>query len=131
MSILVNGSLTDEFQCSPGLRQGDPLSLLLFLLIFEMEALTSMMTKASSIVIFHGITLPNNRPKISHLLFADDILFVRQWSLSNIKKFSRIIRCFYVVTCLRMNVGKSCVYGVGVDEVQIAVMAEILVWEWR
>ncbi|KAJ0920733.1 putative RNA-directed DNA polymerase [Helianthus annuus] len=43
-SVLVNGSPTFEFNCSKGVRQGDPLSPFLFLLV--MEALSNMLSKA-------------------------------------------------------------------------------------
>ncbi|XP_076940283.1 uncharacterized protein LOC143609414 [Bidens hawaiensis] len=52
-SVLVNGSPTPEFVCSRGLRQGDPLSLFLFVL--AMEALTGFMKKAERAGIYNGL----------------------------------------------------------------------------
>lgn len=35
LSFLVNGSTTEDFKCSRGLRKGDPLFLFLFTLVAE------------------------------------------------------------------------------------------------
>ena len=50
--VLVNGSLTEFFSASRGLRQGDPLSPLLFLLV--MEVFTRMIDAASSARLISG-----------------------------------------------------------------------------
>ncbi|MCH91218.1 LINE-1 reverse transcriptase like, partial [Trifolium medium] len=44
MSILINGSPTEDFKVERGLRQGDPLSPLLFLIVAE--GLAGMMRRA-------------------------------------------------------------------------------------
>jgi hypothetical protein len=47
MSIMVNGSPTDDFKVGRGLRQGDPLSPFLFLIV--VEGLAGMMHKSIDI----------------------------------------------------------------------------------
>ena len=76
-SVLVNGSLESFFGSSRGLRQGDPLSLLLFLLIIEvLSRLLKKIEKSNLIWGFYVGAVNSVGVRISHLLFADDtILF--------------------------------------------------------
>ena len=72
-SIIVNGSLVDFFGSSRGLRQGDLLSALLFLLI--MEVLSRILKKTKDCDLFRGFHVgPSNSigVRIPHLLFVDD-----------------------------------------------------------
>lgn len=57
LSILVNRSLTKDFEVSRGLHQGDPLSPFLFLLVAEV--LVTIMKKEISIGEFDGFHLNN------------------------------------------------------------------------
>ncbi|KAF5804783.1 putative RNA-directed DNA polymerase [Helianthus annuus] len=123
-SVLVNGSPTQEFQCGRGLRQRDPISPFLF--IIAMEALSGVFKKACSIGIFKGIVCGRNGPALSHLLYADDVVFLGEWSVENARNLNRIMRCFYLASGLRVNLAKSSVYGVGVNESQVLDMATIL-----
>ncbi|XP_021971300.1 uncharacterized protein LOC110866461 [Helianthus annuus] len=54
-SVLVNGSPTFKFQCSKGIRQGDPISPFLFIL--AMEALSCIVEKARNLGAFAGIKI--------------------------------------------------------------------------
>ncbi|GJX48936.1 RNA-directed DNA polymerase, eukaryota, partial [Tanacetum coccineum] len=54
-SLLVNGSPSDEFHIHRGLKQGDPLSTFLFILV--MEALHLSVCKAVDEDVFKGIQL--------------------------------------------------------------------------
>lgn len=83
-SVLVNGSPTAEFPLTKGVRQGDPLSPFLF--IIAMEGLNVMMKAANEKGIFDGVHIPNTNISLSHLFYADDALFIGDWS----KKMSTI-----------------------------------------
>ncbi|KAM0028414.1 putative RNA-directed DNA polymerase [Helianthus debilis subsp. tardiflorus] len=124
-SVLVNGSPTMEFQCTRGLRQGDPLSPFLF--VIAMEALSGIMKKAVSEGIFKGLKCTRNGQVLSHLIYADDVVFLGEWSDVNALNLRRLLRCFYLVSGLKVNLSKCSVYGVGVDNVEAQRMADILV----
>ncbi|XP_035831848.1 uncharacterized protein LOC118480940 [Helianthus annuus] len=113
-SVLVNGSPTREFEYTHGLRQGDPLSPFLF--VMAMEALSGIMKAAESTGLFKGIKVTNDGPYLSHLIYADDVMFVGEWSLSNINNLCRMLRCFYLVSGLKVNLAKCSIFGVGVSE---------------
>ena len=72
---MVNGSPTGYFQSSKGLRQGDPLSPYLFIIV--MEAFSCLLKR----VVSGGFLSPcsvqgkiGEGVQVSHLLFADDML---------------------------------------------------------
>ena len=82
-SVLVNGSPEGFFGSSRGLRQGDPLSSLLFLLV--MEVLSQMLQKLEVEGLIRGFYEGGNSHDglcISHLLYADDTIFfvMQTWS---------------------------------------------------
>ena len=72
---MLNVSLSNFFGSSRGIRQGDPLSLLLFDIV--MEALSRMLDVAASAGQFSGFSvgsMASTSLMVSHLLFADDTL---------------------------------------------------------
>ena len=71
-SILINGKPTGFITPSCGIRQGDLLSLYLFLLCAE--GLSSMLQKATETQQLQGLLSCRGGARISHLLFADDTL---------------------------------------------------------
>ncbi|KAJ0547939.1 putative RNA-directed DNA polymerase [Helianthus annuus] len=120
-AVLVNGSPTFEFNCGKGMRQGDPISPFLF--VVAMEALSCLFDKALGIGVISGVQLPNDGPILSHLFFADDALIIGDWSLGNANNIVRILRCFHVCSGLRINLGKSSLFGIGVDAEEVENLA--------
>lgn len=78
VSILVNGSLTEEFRMERGLRQGDPLASFLFLI--AAKELNGLLQQAMRLEKYVGYALRGNiEVKVSISQFADDtLLFGRQ-----------------------------------------------------
>ena len=74
--ILINGQPSRRFFPERGLRQGDPLSLYLFILCANV--LSGLLKRKEKDNNIHGIRVARNASKITHLLFADDsLLFAR------------------------------------------------------
>nr|GFA15344.1 RNA-directed DNA polymerase, eukaryota [Tanacetum cinerariifolium] len=112
-SILVNGSPSDEFQFYRGLKQGDPLAPFLFLLI--MESLHLSLSRAIEASIFTGLKIDSTL-SVSHLFYADDAVFIGEWSLANLKGIMNILRCFSLLSGMSINIQKSHFLGVGIPE---------------
>jgi hypothetical protein len=72
-SYLLNGSAQGSVIPQRGIRQGDPLSPLIFILCSEV--LSGLCNKAQERGDLTGIKVGKNNPRINHLLFADDTMF--------------------------------------------------------
>ncbi|GJS49502.1 RNA-directed DNA polymerase, eukaryota, reverse transcriptase zinc-binding domain protein [Tanacetum coccineum] len=114
-SVIVNGSPTKEFQFHRGLKQGDPLSPFLFLLI--MESLHISMQRVVDAGLFKGIQVGSSL-QVSHLFYADDVVFMGHWSEANIDTILRVLDCFYHASGLRINMLKSKLMGISVCPAQ-------------
>lgn len=121
ISVLVNGSPTDEFSMQRGLRQCDPLSPLLF--IIALEAVNVMMVEAIEKGVFNGFKVGNDRIEVSHLQFADDALFVGSWSARNARNLIHLLNCFTDPSGLHVNLNKSSLFGVGVCDAEVVRLA--------
>ncbi|GJS23025.1 putative RNA-directed DNA polymerase, eukaryota, reverse transcriptase zinc-binding domain protein [Tanacetum coccineum] len=122
--ILVNGSPTCEFEIYMGLRKGDPLSPFLFIL--AMEGLHVLTCKAKSVGLFKGISFGHHNMRISHLIYVDDVIFLGEWSSVNAYNLLCMLRCFYLISGLKINVNKCNVLGVGVSNEEVSNLAKII-----
>lgn len=78
MSILVNGSPMEDFMALRGLRQGDPLSPFLFLLV--VEGLIGLIGSASNSGSFIGFHF-NEHIHFEMLQFSDETIFICDYCL--------------------------------------------------
>ncbi|MCH88013.1 LINE-1 reverse transcriptase like, partial [Trifolium medium] len=100
MSVLVNGSPTEDFKVSKGLRQGDPLSPFLFLI--AAEGLTGLVKKAVEIGKFHGYNV-HETLQFQILQFVDDTVLVGEGSWDNVWTIKTILRGFQLVSGMKIN----------------------------
>jgi hypothetical protein len=114
MSILVNGSPTEEINIQCGLKQGDPLAPFLFLLVAE--GLGGFMRKAVDLHRFHGFHVGRGGVVISHLQYADDTLCIGEATVENLWCLKAILRGFELVSGLKVNFWKSSILGVNVSD---------------
>ncbi|GKB61529.1 nucleotide-binding alpha-beta plait domain-containing protein [Tanacetum coccineum] len=65
--------------------------------------------------LFTGIKI-NSMVNLSHLFYADDAIFLGQWSELNIDSLVRVLDCFFRASGLRINMCKSKIMGVNVED---------------
>lgn len=123
VSINIYGDQGPFFRTFRGLRQGDPLSPLLFNLVGD--ALAVILEKAKERGILKGL-VPDLVPRgLSHLQYADDtILFIKVGD-DNVRVLKFLLFCFEEMSGMKINYQKSEVYVLGVDkeeEIRIANM---------
>ncbi|GKE37050.1 RNA-directed DNA polymerase, eukaryota, partial [Tanacetum coccineum] len=122
-SILVNGSPTAEFKFHKGLKQGDPLSPYLFILV--MESLHLSFNNIINADLFKGIRFDDSLT-LSHLFYADDAVFIGKWDRANILTIVRMLKCFFLASGLQINILKSKLMGIGVSNEEVLAAANII-----
>jgi hypothetical protein len=111
-SVLVNGTSCGFFPSSRGLRQGDPLSPLLFIIV--MYALSRMLTRARDGGFISGFAVGRTTPiTTSHLLFAGDTLILCGADSSQLGYLKGVFVWFQAVSGLKVNLEKSELVPVG------------------
>ncbi|GJT60110.1 RNA-directed DNA polymerase, eukaryota [Tanacetum coccineum] len=110
--VIVNGSPTEEFLFYKGLKQGDPLSPFLFILV--METLHMSFQRVVDAGLFKAIVLTPSL-HLSHMFYASDAIFMGHRSEANIDILAKVLECFHRASGLRINMSKSKLMGIAVD----------------
>ncbi|GJR49569.1 RNA-directed DNA polymerase, eukaryota [Tanacetum coccineum] len=120
-SVLVNGSPTEEFRFFKGLKQGDPLSPFIFILV--MESLDIAFSRVVDAGMYKGIGLTPSF-NLSHMFYADDAVFMGQWSEKNINTIIYVLKCFQQASGLHINLSKSKLMGLAVGDESVSQAAD-------
>lgn len=63
---------------------------------------------------------------MSHLFYADDVIFVGEWNDKNIQTLLNVLKCFYLASGLKINLHKSKLMGIGVNTSTIESVAKLI-----
>ena len=114
-SINLNGELVGFFGSSRGLRQGDPISAYLFVIV--MEVLSMIIRYKVEQSVLEGRPFQYHwhcsKTRITHLCFADDLMLFCGESYHSAQLLHEALMEFSFLSGLFPNYGKSCIFLAG------------------
>ncbi|KAL2904550.1 LINE-1 retrotransposable element ORF2 protein [Bienertia sinuspersici] len=112
-SIIINGYPHGYASFRRGLRQGDPMSPLLFVVCMEYLSRLLMKMTTDTKFKFH----PRCKPmKLTHLCVADDLILCSKGDIESMRMMIKCFQAFSATSGLKANVSKTEFYTCGVPE---------------
>lgn len=118
--VIVNGQQTSGIKHARGLRQGDPLSPMLFIL--AIDPLQRIIEKAAS----QGVLQPV-LPKASQLrcsLYADDAAIFAVPSSTELERLHRILSFFGECSGLKINIAKTEIFPIRIQDSSVSQLLQ-------
>lgn len=116
-SIIINGTLHEYFKASNRIRQGYPLSLLLFIVVTNI--LNRMLARGKTNNLFNGIQIPNRGSNVMNIQFTEP-------SQINVENLLRTLSYFQLAFGLKMNFYKSSITDIGICSTELECYMNIL-----
>ena len=118
--ILLNGVPGKQFHCRRGVRQGDPLSPLLYMLGSEL-----LQVVVNDLLLQGDITLPiiTDDEDFPIIQYADDTLLIMLADLSQVLAMKELLHKFSISTGLKVNYHKSSMVPINVPNDTISLLA--------
>jgi hypothetical protein len=123
LGILVNGEESSFFKPGKGLRQGDPLSPLLFNLVGD--GLAKMLDKAVSRGLVQGVLRDFKKGGIVSLQYADDTILFSKAEDSALENLKCILMWYEQLSGMKVNFHKSEILPMNLDQEETQRFAHI------
>ncbi|WVZ79230.1 hypothetical protein U9M48_026834 [Paspalum notatum var. saurae] len=114
VSVNLNGQRGEFFKSYKGLRQGDPLSPMLFNLIGD--ALAEILRTARDKKVLHGLVPDLVEGGLTHLQYTDDTILFLENTEIEIRNMKFLLFCYEEMSGIRINYAKSEVFTVGIGD---------------
>jgi hypothetical protein len=122
-SVLLNGVPSKVFHCRRGLRQGDPLSPLLFVLVVDLLQTIINDAKANNLL---TLPLPERAGTDFPIVqYADDTLLVMEACPRQLQNLKELLHIFSSYTRLKVNYNKSLMVPLNLEEGKLAELAQV------
>ncbi|GKB29371.1 reverse transcriptase [Tanacetum coccineum] len=108
LEITINGNSIDNVKPSRGIRQGDPISPFLFIIVADV--LSKMINDALQRSIIIGINMAREFPVISHIFFTDDSIFFLKANIEECKRLINILEKYCDASGQSINLSKSAAF---------------------
>jgi hypothetical protein len=119
-SVILNGVAGRKFKCKRGVRQGDPLSPLIFVLAAEL--LQVVVNKAASQGLLQP-PIPHHDGDYPIVQYADDTLLIMQVDARQIFFLKALLNSFSESTGLKVNHSKSLMLPINVSLERMEILA--------
>lgn len=119
-SVSVNGVSGGFFKSSKGIRQGDPLSSYLFVLAMECLSRLLLSRYEAGSIGYHPRT---EDLKISHLMFADDVMVFFDGTSNSLHGITECLDDFASWSGLHINSAKTELFTSGVNQSETTVIS--------
>ncbi|GJS85892.1 RNA-directed DNA polymerase, eukaryota [Tanacetum coccineum] len=91
---------------------------------WSMEGLHMLIENVMNVSRIKGIEIDGSGIVLSHLFYADDVIFIGEWSEENVSNIVMLLQCFYLVSGLKINLSKCSLLGIGVQEAEVKGVAD-------
>lgn len=123
-SIIINGSPLRFFQTSQGLKQGDPISPILFTILAEsLGRNIKKLVDQRSLV---GLTPSSSLLTCSHQQFVDDTILMGRSTVAEAKTLKKILNLYESASGQVVNRAKSSIFFLNTPEHRQFKLAQIL-----
>ncbi|RVW43795.1 hypothetical protein CK203_074062 [Vitis vinifera] len=90
------------------------------------DVLSRMLMRAEERNLMEGFRVGRNRTRVSHLQFVDDTIFFSNSREEELQTLKSLLLVFGHISGLKVNLNKSSIYGINLDQAHLSRLAEML-----